>query len=295
MFSAADVTAIVVAYNSAAMLPACLADLAAENVAVIVVDNASHDDSASVARAAGAQVVQSPHNEGYGRGNGLGIAAARTRFVLICNPDLLVGRGAIAALLDAAELFPEAGLLAPLVIEPDGRRFVPARSLLSPDHLNQAGKALVPEGPASIPFVSGACFLIEKALFDTIGGFDPDIFLFYEDDDLCRRLMDLGRAPLLVPAATAVHQRGASSAPVPGQRFRTRWHGAWSEAHVRAKYGLPPPSQGKLWWNRIRAWLNAVLLRKSDHERYAGSVAGAFAYQRGETALAREGLSRNPY
>jgi GT2 family glycosyltransferase len=214
--------------------------------------------------------------------------------VLICNPDLLVGRGAIAALLDAAELFPEAGLLAPLVIEPDGRRFVPARSLLSPDHLNQAGKALVPEGPASIPFVSGACFLIEKALFDTVGGFDPDIFLFYEDDDLCRRLMDLGRAPLLVPAATAVHQRGASSAPVLGQRFRTRWHGAWSEAHVRAKYGLPPPSPVKLWWNRIRAWLNAALLRKSDHERYAGSVAGAYAYQRGETALAREGLSRKP-
>ena len=295
MFSAADVTAIVVAYNSAAMLPACLADLAAANVAVIVVDNASHDDSASVARAAGAQVVRSPHNQGYGRGNGLGIAAARTRFVLICNPDLLVGRGAIAALLDAAVLFPEAGLLAPLLIEPDGRRFVPARSLLSPDHLNQAGKALVPEGPASIPFVSGACFLIEKALFDAVGGFDPDIFLFYEDDDLCRRLMDLGRAPLLVPAATAVHQRGASSALVPGQRFRTRWHGAWSEAHVRAKYGLPPPSQVKLWWNRIRAWLNAALMRKSDHERYAGSVAGALAYQRGETALAREGLSGKPY
>jgi N-acetylglucosaminyl-diphospho-decaprenol L-rhamnosyltransferase len=294
MFSAADVTAIVVAYNSAAMLPACLAHLAAENVGAIVVDNASDDDSTKVARAAGAQVVSSPRNEGYGRGNGLGIAAARTRFVLICNPDLLLGRGAIAALLDAAAQFPEAGMLAPLVIEPDGRRFVPARSLLSPDHLNQAGRALVPEGPASIPFVSGACFLIEKALFDTVGGFDPDIFLFYEDDDLCRRLMDIGCAPLLVPAATALHQRGASSASVPGQRFRTRWHGAWSEAHVRAKYGLPPPSQGKLWWNLLRAWLNAALLRKTDHERYAGSVAGTFAYQRGETALAREGLAPRP-
>ncbi len=294
MFSAADVTAIVVAYNSAAMLPACLAHLAAENVGAIVVDNASDDDSTKVARAAGAQVVSSPRNEGYGRGNGLGIAAARTRFVLICNPDLLLGGGAIAALLDAAAQFPGAGMLAPLVIEPDGRRFVPARSLLSPNHLNQAGRALVPEGPASIPFVSGACFLIEKALFDAVGGFDPDIFLFYEDDDLCRRLMDIGRAPLLVPAATALHQRGASSAPVPGQRFRTRWHGAWSEAHVRAKYGLPPPSQGKLWWNRLRAWLNAALLRKTDHERYAGSVAGALAYQRGETALAREGLAPRP-
>ena len=294
MFSAADVTAIVVAYNSAAMLPACLAHLAAENVGVIVVDNASDDDSATVARAAGAQVVSSPRNEGYGRGNGLGIAQARTRFVLICNPDLLLGRGAIAALLDAAARFPEAGLVAPLVVEPDGRRFVPARSLLSPAHLNHAGRALVPEGPASIPFVSGACFLIEKALFDAMGGFDPDIFLFYEDDDLCRRLMDQGRAPLLVPAATALHQRGASSAPVPGQRFRTRWHGAWSEAHVRARYGLPPPSSGKLWWNRIRAWLNAALLRKADHERYAGSVAGALAYRRGETALAREGLAARP-
>ncbi|MCU0885940.1 MAG: glycosyltransferase [Beijerinckiaceae bacterium] len=276
------------------MLPACLAHLAAEKVGVIVVDNASQDDSAGVARASGARVVSSPRNEGYGRGNGLGIAEARTRFVLICNPDLMLGSGAVAALLEAAALFPEAGLLAPLVSEPDGRRFVPARSLLSPAHLNHAGKALVPEGPASIPFVSGACFLIEKALFDAIGGFDPEIFLFYEDDDLCRRLMDRGRAPVLVPAATALHQRGASSAPVPGQRFRTRWHGAWSEAHVRARYGLPPPSRGKLWWNRVRAGLNAALRRTSDHERYAGSVAGALAYQRGETALEREGLATGP-
>jgi N-acetylglucosaminyl-diphospho-decaprenol L-rhamnosyltransferase len=289
--AASDVTAIVVAYNSAAVLEGCIAALRAEGARVIVVDNASQDDSAARAAAAGAEVLLSPRNEGYGRGNGLGVAAARSRYVLICNPDITVGQGSLGALIAAAGRFPQAGLVAPLIVEPDGRRFVQPRSLLSPAHLNAARSVLVPEGPASIPFVSGACFLIDRSLFNAIGGFDPEIFLYYEDDDLCRRLMDQRRAPVLVPEAVVTHRRGSSSAPAPGSRFRARWHLAWSRGHVRARHGLPPVGWPAIGWDLVRAALNLLVFRRAGFERYAGAAAGAIAARRGRSALEREGLA----
>jgi GT2 family glycosyltransferase len=291
MASASDITAIIVSFNSAAVLAGCVAALASEGVRALVVDNASADDSVAVAERAGAGVIRAPRNEGYGRGNNLGLRAATTRYVLVCNPDLTVGAGAIAALLAAAERFPDAGLWAPLVVEPSGRRFVQPRSLLSPAHLNAAREVLVPDGPASIPFVSGACFLAERETLLALGGFDPEIFLFYEDDDLCRRLMDAGRAPLIAPAAVVTHLRGRSSTPTRASRYKVRWHSAWSEGYVRGKYGLPRASLTKLLWSATRAALNAVVLRFDDVARYGGSAAGALAHLRGRRALEREGLT----
>ena len=101
--SATDVTAIVVSFDSEQVLPACLAALAGEGVAAIVVDNASADTSADVAARSGARVLRNERNEGYGRANNQGIGAATTPFVLIVNPDLEIQAGAVAALLAAAE------------------------------------------------------------------------------------------------------------------------------------------------------------------------------------------------
>lgn len=290
MFTPEDVTAIVVTHHSAEVVGPCLAALAREGVAALVVDNASHDDSVAIAQRQGARVIPSLLNEGYGRANNIGAQAAATRFLLICNPDVTVEFGSIKRLLAAAQAFPDAGIWAPLVVEPDGRRFVQPRSLLSPPHLNQAQTAPVLEGVASIPFVSGACFLIERERFLRFGGFDPEIFLYFEDDDLCRRLMDAGHAPLIEPAAIVTHLRGGSTPPTPARRYRSRWHMAWSERHVRRKHGLPKAPVWPVAWNAIRAGLNALILWRMDAARYAGSVAGAIAHARGVRATVSEGL-----
>ena len=235
---AAAITAIVVSYDSAEVLPACLDALAGEGVPAIVVDNASGDESRTIAEQRGARVIANARNEGYGRGNNIGIAAAETPFVLIVNPDLELGAGAAAALLAAAERYPDAGMLAPRIVEPSGRIFLQPRSLLSPDHLNRSGAMVVPEGDACLPFLSGACLLIRRELFMALGGFDPAIFLFYEDDDLCRRMRDAGHSLIHVHEAEARHGRGRSSTPSPQRRFKARWHLAWSERYIARKYGL---------------------------------------------------------
>lgn len=285
------VTAIVVSHDSAEVLPACLDALAGEGVPAIVVDNASSDATAQIAKARGAAVIANARNEGYGRANNIGVAACGTPFILIVNPDLVLETGAVAALLAAAELYPDAGMLAPRIVEPSGRVFVQPRSLLSPSHLNQARAAVVPGGDACLPFLSGACLLIRREWFLVLGGFDPAIFLFYEDDDLCRRMRDAGHALVHVHAAQVRHARGRSSKPDPARRFRARWHLAWSHFYIAAKYGLPAPSPWRIVENGAKAVGYGLILNRDKMSAHAGSVAGALAWRRGVTALQRQGLA----
>lgn len=294
MPSASPITAIVVAYDSAEVLSACLAALAAEGIPAIVVDNASEDASAEVARAHGATVIRNARNEGYGRANNIGVAASTSPYVLIVNPDVEIRPGAGAALLAAAERYPDAGMLAPRIVEPSGRVFLQPRSLLSPPHLNRSGAMPIPEGDACLPFLSGACLLIRRELFLSLGGFDPQIFLFYEDDDLCRRMRDAGHALVHVHDAEAGHGRGRSSAPSPKRRFKARWHLAWSEGYVAGKYGLRPPSPVRMIENAAKAMGYGLLLRRDKMFAHAGSWAGAMAWRRGLKAISREGLERLP-
>lgn len=291
---AAAITAIVVAYDSAEVLPACLVALAGEGVPTIVVDNASGDGSREVAERHGARVIANARNEGYGRANNIGVAAAETPHVLIVNPDLELRPGAAAALLAAAGRYPDAGLLAPRIVEPSGRVFLQPRSLLSPPHLNRSGAMAVPEGDACLPFLSGACLMIRRELYRALGGFDPAIFLFYEDDDLCRRMRDAGHALIHVHGAEARHGRGRSTAPSPERRFKARWHLAWSQRYVARKYGLPQPGPIGTLENLGKAAGYALLLNREKAHAHAGSVAGARAWARGETALAHEGLEAKP-
>lgn len=283
--------AVVVAHDSAEALPACLAALAREGVPALVVDNASCDGSAEAAERAGARTLRLSRNEGYGRANNAGVRACAAPLVLIANPDLVLDPGAAAALLAAAARYPDAGLFAPRIVEPDGRVFFQPRSLLAPYLVNAKGRPCRPEGECCAPFLSGACLLVRRDLFLALGGFDEGIFLFYEDDDLCRRVAEAGHALVHVHDAVARHGRGRSSAPAPGRVFRSRWHQAWSRAYVSRKYGLPSPALGMFLLNALRTCGSLLILRRSLIERYAGSMAGALAFLRGRGALEREGLA----
>lgn len=287
------VEAIVVTYDSARVLPACLTALAHEGAAVIVVDNASTDGSPEVAESLGAHAIRNARNEGYGRGNNIGLRAATSPFVLICNPDAVLEEGALGALLAAARAWPDAALFAPRIVEPDGRFFFQFRSLLSPYLPNPSGARRFPEGDCCAPFLSGAVLLARRDVLLSIGGFDANIFLFFEDDDLCRRVADAGHALVHVHGAVARHQRGGSSAPSPARVFTARWHLAWSRAYVSRKYGLRSPAPGMAFVNGLKALGACLILNRRLAVRYGGSAMGALAWLLGRDALSRQGLSRN--
>lgn len=287
---ACDLEAIVVTHDSAARLPACLAALDRSGVPAFVVDNASRDGSAELARRLGATVLALPRNEGYGRASNVGAKASVAEFVLVLNPDVVLDPCSARDLRDAARSYPDAALFAPRIVEPDGRVVFQPRSLLAAFLTNPAGRRMLPDGDCCAPFLSGACFLIRREIFLSLGGFDERIFLFYEDDDLCRRLSEAGHGLVHVHGAVARHIRGGSSAPAPGRIFASRWHQAWSRAYVSGKYGLPDPAPRMFAINAIKTLAAVPTLRRSLIARYAGSAAGALAHLLGRTALARQGL-----
>jgi GT2 family glycosyltransferase len=233
------ITAIIVSYESVEVLATCLKSLAAQGVKAIVVDNASTDESAAIAKAHGAEVIINAQNEGFGCAMNIGVQHASTCYCLLINPDTTLDVGFVDAMLEAACQYAEAGIIAPRIIEPDGRVFFQPRSLLANILTNPSGTMHLPEGDCCTPFVSGACMLVERELFMQMGGFDPEIFLFYEDDDLCRRMSDAGKSIIYVHGAVLRHLRGKSVAPSLNHTYTVRYHLAWSRAYISKKYGLP--------------------------------------------------------
>lgn len=282
----ARVTVVTVTYESARALPGFLAALPA-GLGLVVVDNASRDEGAVLAAAQGAQVLRNPVNRGFGAGCNIGLATVRTEFALLANPDARLSAAAVEALVAAADLFPDAALFGPCILDEAGhrvrswdaeqsrRRRLPRRRDAEP----------WPEGPLCAEFLSGACLLVRVS-----GGlrFDERFFLYYEDDDLCASARALGLGLVLVPGAEVLHEGGRSSAPSPRiEAFKAR-HMAWSRLHYMAKHqgedAARQEAVSRLWHHAGKFVGHALMLKRMRMAGDAAGFAGTLAWLRGRPA-----------
>jgi N-acetylglucosaminyl-diphospho-decaprenol L-rhamnosyltransferase len=277
----ARITAILVTYNSAGVVAGALQSLPAGTLA-IVVDNASTDDSAAIAEGLGATVIRRADNAGFGVANNDGIAAATSDYVLFLNPDARLAPGSLERLIAAAEAHPDAGLLVPTIRKADGSVFEKHMTdLCAPAY---KPRSTGDDTLRAIAFASGAVVLARRATLTKLGGFDPAIFLYFEDDDLSRRVLDLGQIIVHVVDAEAVHAGNTSSPPSLAMTYMKSWHMAWSRSHVMRKHKM---YAGNLW----RAVESAVKLslawlsgNKSSQAKHLGSLNGTLAHMRGHQA-----------
>lgn len=278
MTEAADCSVVIVAYHSAALLPACLASIPAA-CPVILVDNASPDDSADVALAArpSARVIRAPRNLGFGPGANLGFAEVTTEFGLLLNCDATLEPDTIAGLIAAARRYPEAGLLAPEVIADAGHmqfgHDLPFRRLRGP--------VVEPVGDACCWYVGGSAMFLRMSVLRALGGFDPEIFLYFEDDDLCLRVRAAGHALVHVAGVRVRHAGGASTAPSQGLSHWKAFHQGWSRLHLEAKHR----GRAAAWRLALKEWPGLVAktaLRRGDARRvkWQGRAAGMLAWMR---------------
>ncbi|MGE3910868.1 MAG: glycosyltransferase family 2 protein [Chloroflexota bacterium] len=202
-------------YNGRQHIEHCLRSLlqdGGDHTEVLVVDNQSTDGSAELieARVPEARLIRSAVNGGFGHGCNLAAHEARGEFLVFINPDTEVRPGCISALVDALERHPEAGLAT-------------SRILLTrtPDRLNAAGNELHFTGLSlcrgvgqprdaypyeeEIGLISGAACAIRRSLYQQLGGFDEQMFLYVEDTDLSLRVRLAGYTCRYVPASEVLH------------------------------------------------------------------------------------------
>ncbi len=225
----ATVDVVVVSYNSRDHLRACVQPLVAlADVNVIVVDNASPDDSLETIRDLPAQAIALDHNGGFAHGCNAGWRAGEAPYVLFLNPDARIDRASLDELVRLLEGSPEVGAVAPCVVHDDGsldfslRRYPRLRSTYAQalflhrvfprarwtDELVREPEAY--ERPGSPDWVSGAAIMVRRSVLEEIGGFDEGFFMYCEDIDLCKRVW-AAHELRYVPAARVTHVGGASA------------------------------------------------------------------------------------
>jgi N-acetylglucosaminyl-diphospho-decaprenol L-rhamnosyltransferase len=262
------VSAIVVNYNSGDLLRRCVESLRAAGVEdVVVVDNASFDGSAEGLGSGdpALRLVRAGSNLGYGAGANLGARSARGETLLICNPDLDLEPEAVKILSAALAEHDEVAVVGPQILTPEGERYPSARSF--PTLVESLGHGFVglfsednpwtrrykhldlePTESCGVDWVSGACALVRREAFESVGGFDEAYFMYVEDVDLCWRLRRAGWSVLYEPAAVVTHVQGASTAlhryRMLAAHHRSMWRFARLTSRGRERLALPLVAAG---------------------------------------------------
>lgn len=230
--AAVDLSVILVNYNTRDMTLRCIhalmADLGGITTEIIVVDNASTDGSVDAIRAefSHIQIIASPINLGFGRANNRGMKISRGRYILLLNTDAFIKPGAVAALLDHLRHHPEAGLVGPRLLNGDGTLQISCYRYPSPFRAwveNFWLSALWPSHPligdyrrwahnqeAEVDWIVGACMLLRREVYERTGGFDETFFMYAEESDWQKRILNEGFRIDFTPAAQVVHLGGAS-------------------------------------------------------------------------------------
>jgi hypothetical protein len=194
------------------------------------------------------RVIEAGGNLGFARANNLGIKGTQSEFVLLLNPDTLVPPGAIATLVRALAVRPEAAVAGPRLIDANGFPELSfgwsigplgelRQKVVGSLHQRRVGPVVRAvdrwartAGPRE--WVSGACLLARRADLDAVGLIDERYFMYTEDVDLCVSLRQRGREILFVPQAEVVHLRGRSAGRNPAtERLRRVSQLAYYEKH----------------------------------------------------------------
>ncbi|WP_138934799.1 glycosyltransferase family 2 protein [Roseovarius arcticus] len=269
------VTIVSVAYNSAAVLDTMLASVPVETP-VVIFDNASQDrpqlrDVIAI-RGGNTHLVESDENLGFGAGCNGGAARAETEFLLFLNPDTALFPDTLERLIFAADQHPAATAFNPRILDDDGTAILKRRSDLVPRRAWLPRSALTHD--TVVPILSGAALFVRRDDFDAVGGFDPRIFLFFEDDDLSVRLSETRGNLMYVHDARVRHVGGASSEWSPkGERLKN-WHWGFSQIYTMRKHGLRMGCLRAFLKTGLRALSPVTILSTRRRTKYAARLSG---------------------
>jgi N-acetylglucosaminyl-diphospho-decaprenol L-rhamnosyltransferase len=233
---------VVVSYNALPWIERCLESV--RGYETIVVDHGSTDGTVELVRERfpEARLIQQ-ENKGLGAGSNTGMRVASGDYYLLLNSDAWAVGDAVEQLTAFAESRPDAAVVGPKLLNPDGslqrsvrgfptlwrlateyfflRKLAPRTRALNAFYGARFGHDEVREAE----FLMGACLLVRRQAADTVGLFDEDFFMFSEETDWCYRFRQAGWNVLFYPGAEFVHVGGATTAQNWGPMYREQLRG----------------------------------------------------------------------
>jgi GT2 family glycosyltransferase len=282
------VTVAVVSWNTRELLGRCLESLHSDRVSgladVWVVDNASGDGSAQLVsdRFPWVNLIASSENLGFGRAVNAVAARTNTPWIVPANADIRVEPGAVSRLLDAGARHPDAGVVAPRLILPDGSTqqsvlpfptvpltlaYVAGATKLSRRAARHwgIGNGFDPEAAREVGWAVGAFILVRRTAWDQVGGFDDSQWMYAEDLDLGWRISRAGWTARYVPGARVFHDESAATVKAWGDARHDRWHASTYAWLLRRRGAVVA---------RLVAAINVVGFHARAAVSWPGAVAG---------------------
>ena len=228
MDSKLSVSIIIVSYNTADLTLACIESIKTVvkscTYEIIVVDNASSDDSVSRIRQTYDDVVliESEENIGFGRANNLGCRKARGKYLFFLNSDTVLQNDPFEWFVPFYEAHENVGALGGYLVDgkgeytlSGGKTYSAAKYLRVAYNglLRREGEVELPLSahPSKVDYVIGADLFVEKSLFEMAGGFNPRIFMYLEDVELCGKFVRLNKENYVISGPKITHFVKASS------------------------------------------------------------------------------------
>lgn len=231
-----DIAAIIINYNSSKLTQECIDSIIEKTsqtiiYQIIVVDNCSEkEDFLSLKQFCDGhlfpnlQLIRSKINTGFGGGNMTGFQFANAKYVAFVNNDTLFINDCFSILKQEIEKDNSIAVVGGQSFTETGKKMIAfdhfasiPKELFGRDFLEKINPTKYPKrkleyiNPVKVNYVQGSFMLIRTSDFGKVGGFDTNIFLYYEETDLCKRLEKIGKSSYLIPDAKYIHYHGAST------------------------------------------------------------------------------------
>jgi len=211
---------IIINYKTPALITRCLEsieDCNFKDLEVIIIDNNSQDNSEDFITKQFPKIkwISNSYNAGFGRANNIGVAEAKGEFILLLNSDMLLQKDTLHKSLNILLNDAAIGALGCRLVNEDG---TDQKSVYY--HIGDYAGVLKDnlfynyffyKQPSKINGIMGAFMLMPKSVFEEVGGFDPDFFMYAEELELCSRISKAGYKIEFTDSTAAVHKHGGSS------------------------------------------------------------------------------------
>ena len=219
-----NITIIIASFKSGEKIKNCLKSIDRQ-AKVIVVENSSDSEFKTNIEKEfdNVECILSGDNLGYGKANNIGLKKVTTKFALILNPDTTLHSDALNNFLNASEKIPKFAIMGPYIQE--------KKDIEKKNNLKNFD-------PISTINLKGFAMFLNLSEFEDVGFFDENFFFYFEEIDLCKRLIDKGKKIYLVPNIEVNHDGGQSHEKNINKEMELsrNWHWMWSTFRYHKKH-----------------------------------------------------------